>query len=303
MSCYEPTTEILTNKGFKSFKNLKEDDYIAQYDENKEITFIKPICIESSYYSGDLIGYKKPINNDYLDILCHPDTLMIRFNGKSLDFKKISDSPFNSRYDYFVAGNNNTITNEYNDFDSVKVAFIECGEKIKDDLYKFTVTNEHQEDYIKNKLTNIKIVYRTELNKNVEIYANWDKEQLYKSYFESFDLKSMNRDSLIDLMRDIKFTTSKGETKNGVFTYNIDDEDTLNFIQSICSMSATIPTIKTSKDHYKLYFTEGHYSKSVSSFIKYTEFYEGFLYSVKVPSKMIIIRKNNTVIVSGDGKI
>jgi len=66
--CYDDKTKILTDDGWKYFKNLKLSDNIAQL-KNDELIFDKPKKIVSFNYNGDMIHFK----NNGIDILVTPE--------------------------------------------------------------------------------------------------------------------------------------------------------------------------------------------------------------------------------------
>lgn len=55
--CLIEGTEVLTTDGFKDFRNLTTDDYVANYQEDGKIFFSKPSQVVSYPYSGDLIKF------------------------------------------------------------------------------------------------------------------------------------------------------------------------------------------------------------------------------------------------------
>src|SRR5690606_18844938 len=56
--CYDKETEVLTNRGFKLFKDLVADDLVAQYDiENGKIDFVKPLAYITKPFKGLMHHY------------------------------------------------------------------------------------------------------------------------------------------------------------------------------------------------------------------------------------------------------
>lgn len=53
--CYSDDTEILTDSGWKFFKDLDKDcDKVAQYEENGNISFVHPLRYIDKEYIGDI---------------------------------------------------------------------------------------------------------------------------------------------------------------------------------------------------------------------------------------------------------
>ncbi len=70
MGCYDDQTEVLTNNGWKFFKDLKHDDEICTLNpSNHEIEFHKPSLLVSFSHHKKLVS----IQNNTLDIVITPD--------------------------------------------------------------------------------------------------------------------------------------------------------------------------------------------------------------------------------------
>mgnify|MGYP002515561838 CR=1 FL=1 len=59
--CYDEETEILTDSGWKLFKDLLPTDRVAQKRENNEIEFVFPIDYIVASYNGEMIGCKSKL--------------------------------------------------------------------------------------------------------------------------------------------------------------------------------------------------------------------------------------------------
>jgi superfamily II DNA or RNA helicase len=52
--CFRGDTEILTNTGYKQFKNLTEDDLVAQFTQEGNIEFVKPLRLIKRNHTGNI---------------------------------------------------------------------------------------------------------------------------------------------------------------------------------------------------------------------------------------------------------
>jgi len=52
--CYSEDTEVLSNNGWKLFNELDEEDLVAQFDADGQISFAKPTGYFADYYTGDM---------------------------------------------------------------------------------------------------------------------------------------------------------------------------------------------------------------------------------------------------------
>lgn len=68
--CYDRQTEILTNNGWKFFKDIKSNDKVGQVNiDNKELSFVKPKKILSYRYEGKMVQIQSLSTN----LLVTPD--------------------------------------------------------------------------------------------------------------------------------------------------------------------------------------------------------------------------------------
>jgi len=71
-SCFSEDTEVLTEEGWKFFKDVKENDKIATLNNNKELEYHKPAENIKQEYHGELIEFK----NYHCDLLVTPNHKM-----------------------------------------------------------------------------------------------------------------------------------------------------------------------------------------------------------------------------------
>ena len=94
-TCYSDDTEILTDSGWKLFKELTDKDLVAQAtnEDIPLISFVKPINRQCFYYSGNMIRFK----NLCVDLLVTPEHRMVfqtqwqGYNNYQYDIKKAKD--------------------------------------------------------------------------------------------------------------------------------------------------------------------------------------------------------------------
>ena len=85
-SCYDEETEVLTNKGFKYFKDLDKTELIAQVDQKTlEISYVKPLKYYKKFYEGDMYHFKSREG----DILTTPNHWMFISHYKKNDYKLV----------------------------------------------------------------------------------------------------------------------------------------------------------------------------------------------------------------------
>ncbi len=89
LGCYDSKTEILTEKGWKFFKDLTYNDKIATLDKNHNLYYTKPLVIQNYHYKGEMIK----INHRSVDLLVTPNhNLYLReYHKKNYEFFKANE--------------------------------------------------------------------------------------------------------------------------------------------------------------------------------------------------------------------
>lgn len=73
--CYDGETKLLTDNGFKFFKDLLPTDLVAQVLDDGSYEFTKPLKYVAEHYEGDMIKFND--QNGKLDLLVTPNHRMI----------------------------------------------------------------------------------------------------------------------------------------------------------------------------------------------------------------------------------
>lgn len=94
--CYDTETEILTQQGFKLFKDLTDDDLVAQVHDDLSVDYVKPTRIIAYHHEGDMIRYKGGLFN----LLVTPDHRMIYVKDDEICEDLASNFDFSSDADY-----------------------------------------------------------------------------------------------------------------------------------------------------------------------------------------------------------
>ena len=99
-ACYDDKTELLTEKGWVPFSDLKGDERVATLNDNNEVEYIMPTDIISYKYRGDMHHWL----STQVDLLVTPNHSMWLFDydkrsDKNRQWKFIrSDEATNGRY-------------------------------------------------------------------------------------------------------------------------------------------------------------------------------------------------------------
>lgn len=77
--CHIEGTEIMTERGFIDFRDLKKTDKIATFDEDRKITFVKPDNIINKYYKGEMYSF----DNTFIRAVVTPNHRFALYSGKN----------------------------------------------------------------------------------------------------------------------------------------------------------------------------------------------------------------------------
>lgn len=102
--CYDDKTEILTNRGWVRFPELKDNDKVAQIDKNTlEMSFVIPDKIVRQNYNGIMYDYHRK----NLDFSVTPNHRMLLFDWNKIKRKNLGSKIVRideiSKYEQFVA--------------------------------------------------------------------------------------------------------------------------------------------------------------------------------------------------------
>lgn len=76
--CYDEQTDVLTKEGWKSWKDVTNEDYFASLSKKGELEYHKAKQIIKKQYSGKMVGWK----NRAIDICVTPDHNMLLKSGR-----------------------------------------------------------------------------------------------------------------------------------------------------------------------------------------------------------------------------
>lgn len=86
--CHIEGTEIMTERGFIDFRDLKMTDKVATFSEDRKITFVKPDNIINKYYKGEMYSFE----NTFINAVVTPNHRFATYTGKDNIYRHIEAS-------------------------------------------------------------------------------------------------------------------------------------------------------------------------------------------------------------------
>lgn len=313
--CFKGDMEILTEKGFVSFKHLienKEDfPFIAQADSEGTISFVDEWFPVIKPYYGELYNIKR---GNSINITCDPEHQFYgKWSGKK-EYEKRAIKDI-TKYGLDIPGVKGTPYENFSISDTeikMLAAFLSDGSLYngeKTNKFKVRVSKLHKiaeldsypfisktketmgdrkDGIIRKQAYNYLFCFPSSFS---DIFTSY--KLLNFSFIKS--LSQRQAKLFIDTYKLFDGTQKKNETSFTIFTGNKEQADNLVLLASLAgyknSLYATPMVSKNSKIPflYNINISEGKL-KSVKQNHITTEFYEGLLYCVTVPSGLIVIR-------------
>lgn len=322
-ACYDEQTEILTENDWVKFKDLKKDVKVAQYLENGSIEFVKPLKYYSAKYKGEMIKWYHDSPRNYVDMLVTPNHKMVRHNTdrdeisrfEAGDFSYKNRRGYSSKNKLVVSGSVGNKNKEFTAFDQLRIAFQADGsfmnrsEYYKSGQIRFSLKKKRKV----NRLTEIldaSGLWYTKTKHDNDHYSFYIKtnKKMTKD-FSWVNLSKIDKKWCDDFVNELSHWD--GAIKNNCVVFSSTNFDVIDKIQSICAISNKKTQIsyyqdKRNNSKRKLISNvviQNDKTLIVGDKIKRSKVqYEGKVYCVSVPSKMLIVRRNGKVSICGNSE-
>lgn len=327
-ACYDDITEILTNEGFKLFSDLKDDDLVAQYHEDGTITFVKPTAYYNMPYKGEMVHFETPDSNN-IDIMVTPNHRMVKLNPgtKNVEIFEAGDKKrnYSNKNRIIVSGilnNPSAVKSHLDDLDILRIAFQADGSFMnRKESYtgartgllpiRFSLKKDRKKDRLVQILKNLGWEYT--LNQYEDGYYSFYIKcpiEMQKD-FDWIDLSEISPQWCKEFIEELPNWDGKVATERdnniGYATIEKKNADKIQAIAHLCNMKATIALHEDKRDDYerKTLYTQNInmertnlYGHSVKR--NFVEDYDSTVHCVSVPTRMLVVRRNNRVAVSGN---
>lgn len=324
-ACYAEGTEILTNEGWKKFKDLTKEELVAQYEKDGSISFVKPIEYFKDRYKGKMIWFKqKSKRRQKIDILVTPNHKMIRSSLKNkleaFEAKEVlnGDSGYTDNRLLIVSGKtkskeidrmsaierlhiafqaDGSFPSHYEDYD---------GSRKEGYPIRFSIKKDRKYNRIIQlcKEANVEFTSTKYDNGYYSIWARVPYE--FKKDFEWVDIDKVSENWCNEFIDELKHWD--GMHKDETILYSSTNKKCIDVVQAICVISGKLCNVSSYKDKRKDYNRKDIYTicitqkekRGISNIHIEEVDYEGYVYCVSVPSKMIVVRNNDKSIICGN---
>ncbi len=221
--CYSSDTEILTDKGWKFFKDLDVDDKVAQVNpETMEVSFVKPAAYINYPFKGMMINFK----SKSVDLLVSPDHKMLY--STEWIFYKSTNKRWLSKKAHEIKDLPKVIIPQAGFMEGEELEYIELQDESIYDMY------ESKEQVATKMLNSLKVKADTFI-KFLGIYLSEGSFYIKdKKYYRVRIFKKEGTESAKEIekvLEEMPFNFRKIKRKSGILEFVIDSKILTNYVK------------------------------------------------------------------------
>lgn len=320
--CYDDKTEILTEKGWKLFKDLEQGvDKVAQYHGDGNIDFVLPIKYYNEEYSGDMVHYSNSKGN--VDLLVTPNHRMVWQNKKgNITIRKANEKKCTNAQ-MPCCGHKLGEINNLTPMDKLNIAIQADGRfRCKESSQRFTVDFQFAKQRKIDKLINIckeggfEYLIKEDSRPLSKLKDNWnDQSTIYvhlnqrpsKTFEEWVDLSDKSAEWCREFIEEVVCWDGTKRTENR-YKYDSTIKSNVEIVQKIAILGGYRTKIHSYKDNrsdkykdiYTLSILKNKTGIDSQAINVETINYKGTVHCVQVPTGMLVVRRNGQVVISGN---
>ncbi|MCM1226158.1 MAG: AAA family ATPase [Clostridium sp.] len=309
--CMTGDTEILTNFGYKRMDNLNESDLIAQYTDNGNIEFVKPIRLIKKHFEGDLVCWQ-PIQGHTIKMTPHHVQPLHFVKSNSIKESYIKDVKFNQANELIVAGNGIGNSSELSPMDRLAIASQADGciqfESSTYNMWLISLKKQRKIERILNLFKEANVEYNeiSSIRPDVRRFTYKMPKTVSKKLSSYFSL-DFNYDRARQFIEEVQ--KWDGYVSLNYIEYLSIVKENTDFVSAVatlggysCKQVVVHDSRKeTYKDTHKVFMYDTVYrgcqriQKTITK-----EYFNGNVYCVEVPSHKIIVRAEGFTFVTGN---
>ena len=315
-SCYIEGTEVLTNNGFKDFREVLTTDKLAQLDEFNNVSFTEKYEMVVNDFEGNLICLSGKKTEDSVSIKVTPNHRMVVCRRKMQDRERywpsnteiVEAQNLNLHRDNRIplagwAGKGDGLSN----FDRLRIAYQADGRK--DDAnrkIRFHFSKERKVQRLEKILNDMKIKYEKKTNPDKTISINFEYEESIKkkTFSEWVKIENINGIWAQEFIEELSCWDGN-VSHGGCVTYSSIDKTNIDIVQAIAALAdlktrvRIRPAYGNRRDLHCINISENAY-RGGESINKTEEYYKGKVYCAIVPEGRLLVRYQDRVMVCGN---
>ncbi len=333
-ACYDDQTEIMTNNGFKLFKDISKLDLVAQYHMDGTIDFTTPSAYYCADYSGEMITFTKPELN-YVDICVTPNHRMVKRRqlDNSIEFFEAGAETNTSRGNSYICGNYSHRSriiiagsgvggiNKLTAVDKLRIAFQAdgsfasrkekyTGEKTGTLPIRFSLKKDRKAIRLKSILKETGYEF-TDEKYGSGYYSFWIKTPDTESFTKDLswvDITAVSAEWARSFVDEVQYWDGCHTSKDTI-TYST----SVKSCAEVAQMLGALAGYKTQWGEYEdprgdrqvsytVRFTLSKSELTGAGVVKDRIQYKGKVYCVTVPTGMLVVRRNHVVVICGNSE-
>lgn len=325
-ACYDDQTEILTENGFKLFKDLSENERVAQYHSNGTIDFVVPSAQFACPYDGPMIKFEK-LGYRYVDACVTPNHNMVRRHKQSglvdtfeAGAASTKNSNYSHRFHVIVAGRGIGRKNILTAVERLRIAFQAdgafasrkikyTGERTNTLPIRFSFKKDRKFDRLIEILDDTGYEYTHE-KYDSGYYSFWIKTPMdadFQKDLEWVNLADISSEWAKSFLEELSHWDGTAASKNTI-VYSSTVKSCAEKAQIIGILADCKTQWYESEDargdrqrNYTITFTLSKNSVTGAGVIKtITDPFAQTVYCVSVPTGMLVVRHNRVIVISGN---
>ncbi len=218
--CYSSDTEILTNNGWKYFKDLNFEDKVAQVNpDTLEISFTKPLNYIKYPFKGMMINFK----SKSVDLLVSPDHKML----------------YSTEWVFYKSKNKRWLSKKaYEIKDIPKIIIPQAGKMVGTELEYIELEEEYDRVIYGNTLTKTKKKVKIKADTFIKFLGIYLSEGSYyiedKKHYKVKIVQKENTNSSKEIekvLKELPFNYNILKRKNGTIEYVINSETLTKYVE------------------------------------------------------------------------
>lgn len=308
--CFDGDVEVLTDSGFKKFKDLDKTEKIAQYTSKHTIEFVTPTRFIQRYHEGAMSRFTV---SSGVSLLLTPNHIQPLYDAQQEVIKsnKIAETTFSDTTKLITSGQGVGNNSELTDFERLAIVSALIGEELssnsKEGYTEWGVTLSDPDKILRLQwlLASIGVEWREDfVNCHLTrfVYNLPSRVSINLADYFSLDFSfGRARQFVEEVLKWVRVYISPSSTQ-----FKCNNESNVDFISAVsilggygCRKVTCDYDFITGEPIYELCLTDMFIDSTECCEVEEVE-YAGQVYCVEVPSHMIVVRYHGYAFVSGN---